>query len=101
MSYADVDFLDWDPFDGADRDVKIRARTVKIVTTKTTQKCVGNDGARTEHEIPPRTRARVERAIVDGRWGSYYICTDCMVKWLTEREIPSAASPDIYGGSDG
>lgn len=98
MTYGDVDFLDWDPFDGADRDVKIRARTVKIVTTKTTHKCVGNDGARTEHEIPPRTRARVERAVVDGSWGSYYICADCMVKWLTEREIPPASTREYVHG---
>lgn len=88
MSYTDADFLAWDPFDG-ERDVDIRCRTVKIVTTRVPQKCVGPDGPADAHQIAPGTRARVERAIVDGEWGSYYICVSCMAAWLKERGIPA------------
>lgn len=94
MSYTDADIIDWDPFDGADRDVDIRARTVKVVTTRKPQRCYGDDGAASAHDIPAGTRARVERAIVDGEWGSFYICVPCMVKWLTDHEIPHGADTD-------
>lgn len=87
MNYTDADYLRWDPFDGADRDVDIRARTVKIVTTRSPHRCVGPDGAAQAHDMPAGTRARVERAIIDGEWGSYYMCVGCMAEWLTEREI--------------
>lgn len=80
-------YLRWDPFDGADRDVKITCRTLKIVTTRRPQRCLGSDGAADQHDIPPGTRARNERAIVDGEWGSYYICLACMDKWLAERAL--------------
>lgn len=89
MAYANADYLRWDPFEGADRDVKIRARTVLVVTTRKPQRCVGDDGAASAHEIPVGTKARVERAIVDGEWGAYYICAACMDKWLKDRDIPA------------
>jgi hypothetical protein len=83
--YTDTDFLRWDPF-GDDRDVDIRARTVKVVTTRKAQQCHSPTmGAM--HPIAAGTRARYERAIVDGRWGAYYTCTDCMVKWLTSNGV--------------
>jgi hypothetical protein len=36
------------------------------------------------HDIPAGTRTRHERAIVDGTWGSFYVCLACMDKWLKE-----------------
>lgn len=92
-AYADADRLVWDPFDGADRDVGIRARTVRIVTTAKEQHCLGDDGAASAHDIPAGTRARVERAIVEGEWGSYYICVACMDKWLIAHEIRPLGRP--------
>lgn len=88
--YTDVDRLRWDPFDG-DRDVDIRARTVKIVTTRKPAQCLGWDGRDTAHAMPAGTRARVERAIVDGEWGSYYICCVCTDRWLADRAIEPVA----------
>lgn len=82
--------VEWDPFDGADRDVNIKCRTVKIVTTRKAQKCMGWDGADTQHDMPAGTRARYERAIVDGEWGSFYICLGCMETWLRDRELLEA-----------
>lgn len=87
MAYTDADYLAWDPFSGADRDVKISARTVKVVTTRKPQHCVGDNGAASAHDIPTGTRARVERALVDGTWGAYYICTACMDRWLKDGDI--------------
>lgn len=89
--YTDADYLRWDPFDG-ERDVDIRARTVKVVTTKAPHLCYGEDGAASSHDMPAGTRARVERAIVDGEWGSYYICCACMDKWLKDRCVPPSTS---------
>jgi hypothetical protein len=86
LVYGEADFLRWDPFEG-DRDVDIRARTVKIVTTRHTQQCHSADADHV-HEIPPGTRARCECAIVDGRWASCYTCTECMIRWQTKCAIP-------------
>lgn len=77
----DSDYLLYDPFDG-DRDVDVRAKSVTMVTTRTEHQCVGTDC--TYHPIPPGTRARRESALVDGEWGTYYICVACMDKWLDE-----------------
>lgn len=92
MSYTDAEYLAWDPFSGADRDVKIRARTVKIATTRKPQKCMGHDGAESMHDIPAGTRVRFEQAIVDGEWGRYYICLGCMATWLRSLHIHPADS---------
>lgn len=82
MKYTDETYLRYDPFEG-DRDVKVTARTVKIVTTRKSQRCANPDDGKL-HDILPGTRARYEHALVDGEWGSYYTCTDCMDRWLSE-----------------
>lgn len=78
---TDADYLQYDPFEG-DRDVDIRCRTVKLVTVRKQQKCHGLDAKFHGHEIKVGQRARHEQAIVDGEWGRYYVCLDCMDKWL-------------------
>jgi hypothetical protein len=77
--------LRWDPFDG-ERDVDIKCRTVKLVTTRKPHKCYPPEGKM--HAIKSGQRARYETAIVDGEWGSYYTCLSCMDKWLADI-IPS------------
>lgn len=90
--YADAEYLRWDPFDGADRDIDIRARKVKMVTTRKAQRCHGNSGM---HDIPAGTRARYESAIVDGEWGSYYTCVACMDQWLRDvSDVPVQTQPN-------
>ena len=90
--YPAEEYVRYDPFEG-DRDVDIRARTVKVVTTAKPHQCYGSDGKM--HPIPAGTRARHERAIVDGKWGSYYVCIPCMDRWLRDecglRPIPNEA----------
>lgn len=90
--YSDEQLINWDPFDG-ERDVDIRCRSVKVVTTRTARQCVGQGGRDNAHQMAPGTRARVERALVDGAWGSYYICAACMEAWLRECGISPEVSP--------
>ena len=82
MKYTEETYLQYDPFEG-ERDVKITARTVKIVKTRKPQSCSNPDDGKLHH-IPPGTHARYEHALVDGEWGSYYSCTNCMDRWLAE-----------------
>lgn len=77
----DERYLRCDPFQGGDRDVKIKARTVKIVTIRKPQLCFDPANGK-PHDIQPGTRARYEHALVDGEWGSYYTCLACMDKWM-------------------
>lgn len=91
MVRTDADYLRYDPFEG-DRDVDIRCRTLKIVTVRKQQKCHGLDRESHGHEIEVGGRARYEQAIVDGKWGRCYVCTECMDKWLDE------FSPGTTGG---
>lgn len=80
---TDDDYLQYDPFEG-DRDVDIRCHTTKLVTVRKPQKCQGLDNATHGHEIKTGERAKYETALVDGKWGRFYICIGCMNKWLTE-----------------
>ena len=77
---TDEDYLDFDPFEG-DRDVDVRNKVVRIVTTRMPHQCMDPNTGKL-HEIPPKTRARHEKAIVDGDWCSYYTCLSCITKWL-------------------
>lgn len=83
VKITDEDYLRYDPFDG-DRDVDIRCRTRKLVAVRKQQKCHGLDAKTHGHPINPGERARYEHALVDGKWGQFYVCIGCMNKWLTE-----------------
>jgi hypothetical protein len=67
-----------------ERDVKIVNRTVKIVTTAKPHKCSNPTNGGKLHSIKAGTRARFEHALVDGEWGSYYVCLKCMNEWIKE-----------------
>ena len=77
---ADV-YERYDPFNG-DRETGVEAQSVKVVTTRKEQKCISPSG--TLHPIPIGTRARYEKAVVDGKWASYYVCVPCMDDWIEE-----------------
>lgn len=84
MKYTDEQYLAFDPFDG-DRDVDVRNQTTKMVTTKKDHNCTSPDcGERVTHVIPKGSRCRFESAVVDGEWCRYYVCTDCMDRFLGE-----------------
>lgn len=80
--YTENLYLSFDPFEG-DRDVDIRNKTVRIVKTRKPHPCV-TVLSQEQHTIEPGSRARYEKAIVDGRWCSYYVCIDCMNRWLDD-----------------
>jgi len=75
--FTDDTYIKYDPFDG-DQDVDIRCRKVKIVKIRKPQECIFE----IPHAIKPGTRVRYESALVDGHWGSYYMCLECLDRWL-------------------
>ena len=77
---TDEEYIQYDPFEG-DRDVNIRCQQVRMVTVRKSHKCVGLE-PNNPHTIEPGSRARYESAIVDGKWGNYYMCIPCMDEWL-------------------
>ena len=78
---TDAKILEFDPY--AD-ECDIQYQKVKIVKTRKPQTCVRTPHGNKEHIIPAGTRARYETAMVDGEWGRYYSCVDCIVQALME-----------------
>ena len=79
---TDAQYAEYDPFEGGDRDVEIKCREVRMVTTRKPHTCIGfYEGV---HDLPSGSRARFEKALVDGEWGSYYLCVPCMDRYLDE-----------------
>jgi len=74
-------YLTFNPFEG-ERDVDIRCRSVKLVTVRKAHPCAmaGTD----KHQIQPGDTARVEKAIVEGKWAAFYSCVKCMEGWFEE-----------------
>ena len=67
-------YIDCSLYEG-DRDVDIRMRKVKVVKTRKSHPCFLGD-----HIIDIGIMARYEIALVDGEWGSFYDCCECMDK---------------------
>ena len=85
MKFSTDIYLNNDPFCGPDRDAEIRCHTAKIVTVRKSHPCMLADLIGNKvHDINSGEKARNDRAIVDGEWGSYYCCIPCMDKWLIE-----------------
>ncbi len=82
LLYTENLYLSFDPFEG-DMDVDIRRKTVRMVKTRKPHQCVTVLGQE-QHIIETGSIARYEKAIVDGMWCNYYVCIDCLNKWLDE-----------------
>lgn len=85
MKFNNNVYLKNDPFSGCDRDVDLRCHKYKIVKVRKEHPCmladlIGNKS----HEISIGEKARYDSALIDGEWGGYYTCLDCMDKWLIE-----------------
>lgn len=91
MKYTDEQYLAFDPFEG-DRDVDIRMQTTKMITTKKDHPCT--TWTEEPHVILKGSRCRFESALVDGEWCSYYVCIDCMDKFLQEFHPELKAQPE-------
>ena len=76
MKYSEEDYLDYDVGAG-DRDVDIRYQSTKLVKTRKPHLCVLCDT-----EIPSKTKMLRDKAIVEGEWGSCYMCIPCLDKEL-------------------
>lgn len=85
MKYTKETYLKYDPFSDCDRDTDIRFHTEKIVKVRKEQDCMLSDLLGLPiHKIEIGQLARYDHALVDGEWGSYYSCLDCMDKWFEE-----------------
>lgn len=83
--FNDEDYINCDPFYG-ETDVDIRCRTVKIIVAAKDHKCSSCLLDQKEHIIKAGEKARVEKAIVDGSWCSYYSCIPSLNRLLMELE---------------
>lgn len=82
--YPNDYYLKYDPFDG-DRDTDVKCRSVLILTVRKDRDCwVGMSPDSSPHKILKGHRARFEKAIVDGKWCGYYVCLECIDKWLKQ-----------------
>lgn len=82
MKHTDAEYLAFDLFQGDESE--LTCRSVKLVTTRKEHACHACASS-TPCTIPPGTRARHERALVDGDfWGSYYACLPCLDKAMSE-----------------
>lgn len=80
MKHTDAEYLSVDLFQGDESE--LTCRTVKLVTTRKEHACHAYTAPCT---IPAGSRARHERARVDGDfWGSYYACLPCLDRALSE-----------------
>lgn len=82
---SDREIIDFDPCGGD--DCQIHCQTVKIVKTRKEHQCLGVGGPESMHVMPPGTRARFDKALVEGQWGSYYVCAECIEKYMASEGI--------------
>ena len=82
MSYQpkhpDERYLSLQPFD--DRDVEKACMQSKIVKTRKEHTCCGLDTD--QHQIPRGSKALYEKGLIDGEWGSFYLCLECFDRFL-------------------
>ncbi len=82
---------DWNE---GDRDVHIECHQQFIATNRKTHMCAGN-GASQRHEVQKGERMLVQKAKVEGHWGSYRLCLVCCDKWLDQ--VTGSAIPRKSG----
>lgn len=82
---TDQEIIDFDPCGGD--DYQIDCQTVKIVKTRKEHQCLGVGGPESMHIMPAGTRARYDKARVDGDFGSYYVCVECIEKYMASEGI--------------
>lgn len=72
---TDDEILSYDFF-ADDKDCDgIRNHTARVVVTRTEHECLF--APETHHTIPVGAKARVDKAIVDGEWQTFYSCAEC------------------------
>lgn len=85
----DAEYIAFDPYTD---ECEVKCKTVKIVTTRAEHRCYCSLSAE-GHVMPKGTRARFEKARIDGEFGQYYTCLACIDGWLDQ----VAGIGGIYG----
>lgn len=80
FQFTDDELLGIDLFGGDKDDGGAKLCASRIVMTRKSHICVFSD----RHEIPIGSRARAEKALIDDKWRSFYVCCDCLKQWLVE-----------------
>ncbi len=85
LKYAELAYLHFDPFH--DRDVEIKCETRRLVKVRADRECyMGLVEPQRQHFIKRGELARLDSALVDGKWGSYHLCIPCIEAALKELE---------------
>ena len=84
MKYTAEDYLNGPWFDGDESEIS--CKTTKFVKVRKEHLCWISQwrGAAEPHNVKKGTHAYYEKALVDGEFASFYMCTDCMDVWLDE-----------------
>lgn len=79
-------YIHLDMFGGDESEVKMEK--VRMVTVRKDQECYGSwfPEAGKHHFVKKGERARLDTALVEGKWCSYYFCVDCLNKLVKEHE---------------
>lgn len=85
MKYTKEVYLNEPWFKGEESD--ICCQTIKFVKARKEHQCflsLGGFYGIEPHNVKKGSYAYYEKALVDGNWGSFYMCTDCMDKYIDE-----------------
>lgn len=84
MKYTKEEYLSWDYFEGDQSDVLLK--TTKFVKVRKDHLCLmaGWGNGEPDHTTKKGQYAYYEKALVDGEFVSYYICTDCLDKCIDD-----------------
>lgn len=80
----DEELLGVDLFAGDKDDAGARLCSSRIVTIRKPRVC---GFSLSSHAIPVGSRARVEKALIDDAWVSFYVCCDCLKAWILNEEV--------------
>lgn len=76
MEPTDQQLLDCEFYGPNDESIKMYSKS--LVTTRKTQICNSITGS--SHTCPPKTVMIREKAFVDGKWASCYMCRSCAIR---------------------
>lgn len=80
---TDDELLNFDLYAGDRDDAGARCQSSRIVTTCKPHVCRFSGQA---HDIPVGSRARLEKACLDGTWGQFYVCCACLIAFIEEHD---------------
>ena len=76
--HSDDQYLQYDPGAGDDFPAEVECRKTALVITQKEHKCFGWNRDTTQHSIPIGTRVYRETGKCEGKFGTVYICLNCL-----------------------